>query len=315
MKIKMVNGERRVPDFFMVGAAKSATTSLYAYLDQHPEIFLPERKELYYFAFGGETPRFKMADGSMRVPVGVSQEEYLKFYEKCPEGWIAGDTSSWYLYYHENVIGNIKKMYGDRAREVKIIMVLRNPVERAWSHYCMHLGQGTMELPFGEAISEGAPGKRLEEGFYPGYDYIGFGMYSRQVQAYLDAFEHVKILLHDDISRDSGKAVAEIFEFLGLEPPGQLDTEKRFNVSGAPKSRLAAVVGKLVYRPYFFKRLFVRLIPEKLRYKIKTGIGGFIFKKKSLSPGDRAILVDIYREDIEKLEKIINRDLSPWVQD
>lgn len=305
-----------MPDFFVVGAAKGATTTLYSHLKQHPDIFLPERKELYFFAYNGETPRFKLADGTFRKEVGCTADQYMNMYKECPAGRLAGDTSSWYLYYHEAVIRNIRALYGDKAREAKIVMVLRNPVERAWSHYSMHLGHGLIDIPFREAVTPGAFREKLESnrGYYPGYDYTGFGMYSRQVEAFLAAFDNVKAILYEEFGKDTDGAVKEIFEFLGLEPGPTVSAGKRLNVSGAPKSRLAGLVGRMVYRPYMLKRLFVPLIPERLRYRIKTGISRFLFKRTVMSPGDRELLIDFFREDILRLQEILGKDLSAWLR-
>lgn len=308
--------EVRLPDFFVVGAAKGATTTLNSLLKQHPGIFLPERKELYFFCYNGETPRFKLADGTFRKEVGCTREEYVEMYRDAPVDCLAGDTSSWYLYYHDVVIRNIRALYGEEARKLKIVMVLRSPVGRAWSHYSMHLGHGLIDIPFREAVVPGAFREKLQGdgGLYPGYDYVGFGMYSRQVEAYLGAFDDVKIILYEDFGKDTEGVTGDIFSFLGLESKVLLRAGKRLNVSGAPKSRLAALVGRMVYRPYGLKRFFVPLFPEGLRYRIKTGLSRFLFKRTAMSAADRSLLIDIYRDDILRLEKLIHRDLSPWLR-
>ncbi len=249
--------------------------------------------------------------------MGVTREEYFKIYENTPEGCVCGDTSSWYLYYYKEVIRNIKELYGPQAGKIKIIMVLRNPVDRAWSHYSMHLGQGIIDLPFNETIAAGKNSFREkindpDAGYYPGYDYIGFGMYSRQVGAFLEAFDRVKIFLYEEFNNDNLAVVNEIIRFLGLEPPGQLQKGKRLNVSGVPRSGLAALVGRLIYRPYFFKKLFRSLLPGRLRFKIKMNISRFLFKKKFMTREDRLMLIDIFREDIRRLHGILGRDLSAW---
>ncbi len=317
MIIENHNQPVKLPDFFVVGAAKSATTSLYTYLNQHPGIFLPDRKELYYFAFNGETPRYNMDGGAPRPPMGRTREQYLEMYRDCPAEGLMGDTSSWYLYYHREVIRNVRALYGDRAREVRIVMVLRNPIERAWSHYSMHAGHGNMDRPFKEVIEPAffKQQQEADEAYFPGYDYIGFGMYAEQVKAYLDAFGHVKIILYEDFNRDAAAQMAAIYKFLGLDvPEGELDAQKRLNVSGVPRSGAAAFFSRLLYKPYAFKRLFTFLLPESVRYRLKNNLSRYLFKKKGLSPEDRALLTGIYREDIARLQDIIARDLSTWTQ-
>ncbi|UCH95915.1 MAG: sulfotransferase [Candidatus Aminicenantes bacterium] len=314
MIVSMHNQELRLPDFFIVGAAKSATTSLHSYLKQHPQIHLPDRKELYFFAFNGEIQYFKLADGTRRPGLGCTREEYFKMYQNSPQGCISGDTSSWYLYYYENVIKNIQQLYGSQARKAKIIMILRNPVERAWSHYSMHYAHGINNIPFREAISNGSLQDKLQQGYFPGYDYIGFGMYSGQVEAYLAAFDDVKIIMYEDINNDTHAVVNEVIQFLGLEPVNKVDTGKRLNVSGKPRSPLAGIISRLIYKPNIFKKIIRPIIPRDLGQKIKMEISRFIFKRNPLDPKDRQVLIDIYRDDILRLQKLLDRDLSKWLQ-
>lgn len=303
----------RLPDFFIVGAAKSATTSLFAYLKQHPKIFLPERKEMYFMAFNGLSPRFKLTDGTFHREVGCTREEYVETYKNNPEECISGDISTWYLYFHKTVIKNIIAFYGDEAGNVKIIIVLRNPIQRAWSHYCMHQRTGIINIPFLEAISDESFKSQLQDGYYPSYDYIGFGMYYRQVKAYMDAFDDVKVFLFEDLRDNAMAKVNKIFQFLGVEPVGNLETGKRLNVSGTPKSSLAGAVSHLIYKRNVFKKIIRPLLPRDVRYKLKMEASRFLFKKNPLKPGHRQVLIDIYRDDILRLQKLLDRDLSGWL--
>ncbi|MGD2086274.1 MAG: sulfotransferase [Candidatus Aminicenantes bacterium] len=313
MLVHFINQKVRLPDFFIVGAAKSATTSLFSYLKQHPKIFLPERKEMYFMVFNGLSPRLKLTDGTYHPAVGCTREEYFETYKNSPEGCLLGDVSTWYLYFHETVIPNIIAFYGDEARKVKIIMVLRNPIERAWSHYCMHQRTGIIDIPFLEAITDDSFKSQLKDGYYPSYDYIGFGMYYRQVKAYMDAFDDVKVFLFEDLRNNALEKVKKIIQFLDVEPVGNLETGKRLNVSGTPKSSLAAAVSHLIYKRNVFKKIIRPLLPRDLRYKLKMEAGRFLFKKNPLKPEHRQVLIDIYRDDILRLQKLLDRDLSQWL--
>lgn len=313
MIITLNNCNVRFPDFFIVGAAKSATTSLFAYLKQHPKIFLPERKEMYFMVFKGLSPRFKLTDGTFHPEVGCTREEYFETYKNSPEECIPGDVSTWYLYFHETVIKNIFAFYGDEARKVKIIMVLRNPIERAWSHYCMHQRTGIINIPFLEAISDDSFKSQVKDGHYPSYDYIGFGMYSRQVNAYMDAFDNVKVFLFEDLRNDVQANINEILQFIGVEPAGELESRQRLNVSGTPKSSLAAAISHLIYKRNVFKKIIRPLLPRDFRYRLKMEVSRFLFKKNPLKPEYRRVLTDIYYDDILRLQKLLDRDLSKWI--
>ena len=313
MLVNKNNHKLSFPDFFIVGAAKSATTSLFAYLKQHPKIFLPERKEMYYMIFKGLSPPFKLMDGTFHPQVGCTGEEYFETYKNSPGECILGDCSTWYLYFHETVIKNIISFCGDEARKVMIIIVLRNPIERAWSHYCMHQRTGIINIPFLDAISDDSFKRQLKYGYYPSYDYIGFGMYYQQVKAYMDAFDDVKVLSFEDLCDNAEAKANEIFQFLGVDPLGDLETSKRLNVSGTPKSSLAAAISYLIYKRNIFKKIMRSLLPRDLRYKIKMKVGRFLFKKNPLKPEYRQVLTEIYHDDILRLQKLLDRDLSKWL--
>ena len=183
----------------------------------------------------------------------------------------------------------------------------------------MHQGQGTIDVPFRDTVVPGAGSFREKisvpaEGYFPGYDYIGFGMYSHQVEAYLAAFDDVKIILYEDFSNNTLAKVNEIIQFLGLKPLENIDTEKRLNVSGTPRSPLAAIISRWIYKPNLLKKLIRPIIPGDLGHRIKMNISRFIFKKNRLSPTDRQVLIDIYRQDILRLQKLLDRDITSWLE-
>ena len=141
----------RLPDFIIPGAAKSGTTSLYQILNQHPDIFFPKsKKEPFYFSFGGEKPNYEDEQFNA-IPV-YQTDDYLNLYTEADDSQICGDASTSYLYLHEESIANMKKLYGDDLAEVKVIIILRNPVDRAFSHYTYLVRNGFENRPFEEAI-------------------------------------------------------------------------------------------------------------------------------------------------------------------
>ena len=195
--------EAKVPDFMIVGAAKSGTTSLHHYLGQHPEIFMPKVKELFFFSFMDSPPNLS-ANDPLRGRTVHRLEDYIEHFKAAKENQIVGESCPSYLYTYKNTIRNVKTVYQEKYIDLKIIIVLRNPAERAWSHFTMKKNYEQEPLDnFKEAVGPELVDRRLKEGWNIGYDYIGFGMYYEQVKAFLEEFPHVKLLLYDDFCNDA----------------------------------------------------------------------------------------------------------------
>jgi len=125
---------KRLPDAFIVGAAKSGTTSLYQMLASHSGLFFPKgEKEPFFFCFANKKP--EGLESSIIDRVTWEEEKYFELYANAPKDAVAIDASTAYLYRYEETIAHMKQYYGKDLASVKIIMLLRNPVERAWSHY------------------------------------------------------------------------------------------------------------------------------------------------------------------------------------
>lgn len=313
MIVEYCGSDIKMPDFLIVGAPRSGTTTLYSCLCKHPHIFMSEEKEPMFFIFLGKDRSFQ--DSRLRKIASYTitdLEDYLRLFRHANERDTIGEASSWYLYDHETVLRNVKRIYGNKAKEVKVIMILRDPADRAWSHFCLKRALGEEHLGFEEAIHPETIRFRLQNGMVPGFDYIGMGMYSRQVKTYIENFSHVKILLFEDIVRDLPERLTEIFRFLGLEPVSVCQGEIKLNVSGRPKNRLAVILDRLVYKPNVLKSFVKTAIPFRARKRLKYSMGSRIYEKETLDKEIRKRLVNIYRHDILLTEKLINRDLGHW---
>lgn len=141
-----------LPNFLIVGAARGGTTFLYHHLKQHPDVFMPAFKEPHFFVC-------EMVRGRLRQWVD-SYEEYLSLFRNGGGRKLRGEASVFYLYYHDVAIREIHRYLGT---EVKIIIVLRNPIERAYSAYYYVFGKNEEEtLDFEQALR--AEEKRMREG-------------------------------------------------------------------------------------------------------------------------------------------------------
>ena len=313
----------RLPDFFIVGAAKSATTSLYYYLKAHPQIFLPEVKEPSFFSFANNPPNF-VSPGKMRTIVW-KLENYSALFKGADEGQIMGDISPSHLYTYESTISNIKNFYGANYKKLKIIIILRNPVDRAWSqfmHFKKHLNE---PLSFAQAINSQTIKYRLENNWSIFYDYVGAGMYYNQVKAYLSEFPFVKIFLFDELKREATKTIHEIFSFINVQSdfnPQNLSTI--YNRSGIPKIRYFYPLYKMIVKDNFIKCVLRLIIPipkakrKKLRINIQNAIFERVLVRETIESEMEKELYSIYHKNIIKLTTLLKGKeslLLNWIKD
>lgn len=316
MKIAVGEGERfvKLPDFIIAGTAKAGTTSIYYYLKNNPKIFFPKIKEPRFFSYG-QYSHFDVVHPLTNEVLPdhlTSFMDYIKLFEKAPDGTVLGEASTQYLYDYKKVHKNLSKFYGNAVRQIKIIAILRNPVDRAWSNYSMHRNEGKEPLSFMDAIREDVIAERMASGWPIGYDYIGFGKYYEQLKFWHDNYENIKVFLYEDLE-DPKKMIIELSGFLGVDPYLDFDVDRKFNVSGVPKNELFRVVSDFVFKKNQVKNFLKKVVPAQARYKLRTAAGSYLYKKDSPCDKSTSLLKDIYREDLLNLQKLLNRQLDGWM--
>jgi hypothetical protein len=304
----------RVPDFLIVGAARSGTTAVFSYLVRHPQVFMPQAKEpMFLSVYGQDWSYVDIRTGKRARYVVEKLDDYLNLFLPAKNGQMIGEASALYLYRYQTSIRNIHDLYGENALGLKIIILLRNPVERAWSHYWLRRRNGEESLPFELAIQPEVIRQRLEQHYVSGFDYIGFGKYFHQVKAFQENFPQVRILLFEDMVQNMARAGRDLGEFLGLDGVPFDMKEKRINAAGPPKNRFFAILEKFVYRPNALKSFLKVLLPYGMRASLKYQLAGRIFNREQMDSQLKKELLNIYREDILALAQLIRRDLSPWL--
>ena len=200
-------------NFLIVGAAKSGTSSLHNYLNQHPDVFMPSYNKV---GMKVKEPRFLIKDlVEHRLHNGVwTFDEYQLLFNKVTDEKAIGESTVLYLYYFEEAIKNIKYRLDKNTR---IIIMLRNPVDRAFSAY-NHVARSVKEqLSFEEALEIEHERLELDPTLTPMVMYKDMGLYCNMVKAYLDNFENVHIIMYEDFKNDTAKEVKKTLEFLGLD--------------------------------------------------------------------------------------------------
>lgn len=307
-------GERQLPDFFILGAAKAGTSALHFLLDEHPDIFMPHVKEPWFLS-GSAVPDTDPDSARFHIPGMVeSLDDYSALYDNARPGQLLGDASPSYLYTHEATIPNIKALYAenDAWKKLRFIVSLRNPVDRIWSHYWTIRRELRETLPFDEAITSAVVAGRITESRDPFFDYVGFGMYSAQYRAYGEAFGYDKIhvVMFDEFRSAQARVCQGIFDFLGVDKnfvPQR--TGVRFNYSGMPRS---VFLTRLIRKPSLVKGMLKVALPRRLRKGIKHYLTGKILKKVSMTPEQRRSVSALYADEITQLERMLGRELSEW---
>ncbi|HYC31039.1 MAG TPA: sulfotransferase, partial [Gemmatimonadales bacterium] len=254
-----------LPNFLMIGAQKSGTTAIYAYIAQHPQVFTSENKEPGFFAFEGQPAAFTGPDDARGERYRVRDiERYRELFRAAGAQPRRGEASNVHLYVPQAA---------DRIRhyvpEAKLIAVLRDPVDRAYSAYRHLVRDGREDLSFEDALA--AEPRRIAANWHPHWHYLARGFYHAQLARFYERFDprQIAVYTYDDFRRDPAGMLRSVFTFLEIDPDFLPDMSVRHNVSGVPRFRL---LHGLVARPSAAKDLVKRLIPTGARQRIRSAL-------------------------------------------
>jgi len=293
-----------LPNLLIVGAAKCGTTSLHNYLKQHPDIFMTEHKEPH-FLINSEI-------GEDRVHKAVtSLEEYKKMFKTEGKYKYKGESSVMYLAFPEFSIKNIKK-YLDP--DVKIIIMLRNPIERAFAGYLHNLRYNPSEdLSFEEAFDTSEERYHQVTDMTPDTRYLHVGNYHSQVESFMTMFnDNVLVIMYDDYVDDIDLCLSNVFDFLDIDKIS-VDTSRRHMVGGwVFKSKF---LRNLFIPQNNFKSLLKNILPnKKIRQALKQKMMNIsTVKSPCISEEMHKKLTKYYRKDINSLSKLLNKELNHWI--
>lgn len=294
-----------LPNFIVIGAAKAGTSSLHYYLSQHPEIYMSPLKEPRFFALEGERLNFQNPDQSINHTSITTLANYQALFEGVTNESAIGEASP--LYLSSNKACNRIHHY---IPDVKLIAILRNPVDRAFSCYTHLLREGYEKLSFEEALAEEE--HRVKNNWAHLWHYAGAGFYYPHLKEYFETFNHnqIKIYLYEEFNQNSTEIVRDICRFLKVSDDFQPDLT-RVNVSGIPKSRL---LHNFFVKKNILRTAIQQTVPTKLRKTVARSLKNQnLGKKPTLNAETRRKLIELYRSDILSLESLIDRQLSHWL--
>ena len=302
----------RLPNFLIIGAAKSGTTSLASYLAQHPEVYVSPWKEPNYFALAGRElplpgpvpPRVMF--NLHYFHTATTFEQYEALFRGVRAEKAVGEASVRYLYYPE-AAPRIKALLPD----VRLVAILREPVSRLYSHYCMNVQHQLEPLPLREALA--AEPERIAAGWGWDWHYVAVSSYAAQIRRYLDLFDRsqLKILLHDDLVAQPQATFQAICRHLGINDRFEPDMSERGKVAHQP--RLLAV-DRWLHWPSRTRRALEKALPRRLWRPAFARLRRWnSLPAPPLDPGLRAELAPRFRDEVRELEELLGRSI-PWLR-
>lgn len=289
------------PNFFIVGAPRSGTTALYDYLQQHPDVFLPYRKEPHYF--GDDIPP---------RPPYLDERSYVALFSSAGEARRVGEATVWYLYSR-----SAAEQINAFAPEARIVIMLRRPAEMLYSLHGLFLFTTWEEIAdFGEALAaepDRRAGRRLPRNtWWPqALQYRWLGDYAPHVADYLEVFgrERVKVIVFDDFRADTARVVADTFAFLEVDAA----FVPRLGIVNRARTARSMALQRLLYRrrfqealahlpPYAYHVVWRALMRLNIHHQPRPPL-----------PADvNAMLTADLEPAVARLEELLGRSLEEW---
>ncbi|MGQ0608871.1 MAG: sulfotransferase family protein [Chloroflexota bacterium] len=296
----------RRPDFYIVGAPKSGTTAMYAYLREHPDLFLPERKELRYF--GG--------DLDIRDRHRLSEDDYRAYFAEARPEQLVGTAYVWYLY---SAIA--AREIADFTPDARIIAMIRNPIEMLHALHGEHLSNGNEEISDFTAALDAEPERRAGRRIPPhahlvqGLWYSTVPRYTEQLQRYANVFgrERLHVIVFDDLAAHTEVVHRGVLRFLGVRDDVR---PSAFQVVNASKRTRSERLRHFLARPPDIpRRVIRRVVPASLRRALYERA-----KRMNVAPAPRSPMPPETRErlrlqfvdEVERLSSFLDRDLTHW---
>ena len=299
-----------LPNFIIIGTDKAGTTALYDTLRQHPDIYMSPVKEPHFFAFTSEPPISPGPGGAYYHRVAVWRpRDYARLFAGVTNERAIGEASAGYLR-SPLAARRIKH----NLPQCRLVAILRQPAERAYSNYTFARGFGEPEPRFDHALAREP--ERIRAGWFSGVYYKTNGYYHDQLAVYYGLFprRQVKVFLYEDWKNTPQALLRDLFRFLEIDHEFVPEI-RRSNVTLWPKSwRWHA----LATHPARIRQLAPFLHPAA-----RSALGSVVQRLDTrfnlvppppLDPEIRARLTADYREDILKLEGLIQRDLTHWLK-
>lgn len=304
-----------LPDFLVIGAPKAGSTAVHEALVRHPQLFLSTPKEPKYFLTGDRRPRRRDHRGpgdahSAREWIW-QRARYEQLFDAAPPGTLRGESTPFYLWDKA-----AHRRIHDAVPHAKLIAVIRDPVDRAYSNWT-HLWCDGLEPEADFAAACAAEPARIAAGYAPFWRYLDLGRYGEQFQHLFSVFprEQVHVLRYQQLVDEPARSIDAICEFLGVRT-GVVESIPSSNLSGwADDTRLNSALRHTIRAG----AAVGSLLPPQLWRRAQRPLVGTLRRDRTHRPhlevGQRRRLVEHFRADIDLLEQLLGRSFQDWLSD
>jgi hypothetical protein len=282
----------KMPEFIIIGAAKSGTTALYEYLVEHPEVFMSPIKETNFFAWDDGCPKSIFGNKpNNHFPI-KSLSKYRDIFSKAEASEVCGEASPLYL-----ESATAAKQIHNSIPGVKIIAILRNPADRAFSDYCMQIRHSFTDVS-------------IEQGLDSNSHSVKTGYYHKMLSEYYNLFpsENILILKFEDLKSNPAGQAKKLFNFLGISDDFAPDFTKKHNAGGFPKNMFINKVLAIASRRETMKWLTPNWLVQFIKSRREQN-----WENMPEFPTElRSLLVENYMDEIDKLSQLTGLDFEAW---
>jgi hypothetical protein len=286
-----------LPNFFVIGANKAGTSSLSAYLDAHPAVYMSPIKEPGFYALNGEIPSGHRINGA-RVR---HRADYEALFDCVTDESAVGEASTAYL-----PSKRAPALLHADVPDAKLVAVLRDPSARTYSAHSMYVSYGLEQTTDFEAAVDAELAGQTDT------YYVARSLYASALERWFNVFprDQFKIFLYEDLDERPADVVREIFTFLDVDPDFEPRVSERVHVTTIPKSRSLRRFTKSGSKT---KTALKQVLPSSVRAGLKRrAVAWNEVRPDGITPAARRRLVDYFADDIDRTEALIGRDLSAW---
>jgi hypothetical protein len=302
--------EPRLPNFFIVGAQKSGTTSLHHYLGKHPDIFMSAVKEPHFFAHMAR--KGEPLPGSLLFSARLvyTWDDYIKLFERSNGAVAIGESSTGYLTSHQAPVA-----IREHIPHAKIIALLRHPIDRAYSNYLMNRVHGTEPLRSFEAAFAAEQGRR-DAGWPAGkHDYFSLGLYGEALSRYYAVFpaDQIRVFAYEELRDDAKGLVETVFAFLGVNPAQPVDASERLLVARTPPR--SQRIDRLVHSRSRALAMAKSVVPAAVRRSAGARVEALNQTPARVRERQRRRMLAAYHDDLSLLDRLTGKSFSRWLEE